>query len=185
VIKPLYQTAGIKVTVGVVEAAATSGQEQILRFLDQRLGIGCDKERWFRIARRFNAAKRGDAGAVRQLLENGTPPDLQGFHGVTPLAFASSGGHKAVVQVLLATDSVDVNVRSADGQTPLFWAAAKGHSKVVKLLLDHGAEQDCRDKKGRSPVSIAQSWCHADVIRMFTEHDTFQEHKRARQSGDK
>ncbi|KAK4119886.1 ankyrin, partial [Parathielavia appendiculata] len=115
------------------------------------------------------AAKTGEAAAVRQLVDNGTPVDLRNIRGVTPLWIASSHGHEAVVHVLLATDAVDVNVRSVSGRAPLFWAAANGHSEVVKLLLDHGAEQSYTDKEGRSPVSIAQLHCQANVIRILTE----------------
>ncbi|KAK4251198.1 hypothetical protein C7999DRAFT_37810 [Corynascus novoguineensis] len=166
----------VKITEEVVKAVAGNKRfEDMMALLLDRRGTEVkitEEVSWFRIARLFDAARTGDADAVRQLVDKGTPPDLQNYYGVTPLGIASAGGHEAVVQVLLATDSVDVNVRSADGQIPLFWAAANGHSKVVKLLLDHGAEQNCTDKKGRSPVSIAQSWYQADVIRIFTEHDT-------------
>lgn len=145
----------------MIEAAATCGQEQVLRFLYERSSIGGDKESWLRIARLYNAAKTGDPTAVRQLVDSGTPVDLRNIRGVTPLGVAASYGHEAVVHVLLATDAVDVNVRSVSGRTPLFWATANGHSEVVKLLLDHGAEQNYTDKEGRSLVSIAQcgaSW---------------------------
>ncbi|OCK82507.1 ankyrin repeat-containing protein, partial [Lepidopterella palustris CBS 459.81] len=152
----LLQTIGIKVTVGVIEAAATSGQEQVLGLLDQWDSTGSDKERWLKISRLYNAAKNGDAAAVRKFVDDGTPPDKKNIRGVTPLWTASSGGHKAAVQVLLATNAVDVNVRSLAGRTPLFWAAASGHSEVVQLLLDHGAEQKYTDEDGRSPLSIAQ-----------------------------
>jgi len=84
---------------------------------------------------------------------------------------ASSGGHKAAVQVLLATNAVDVNVRSISGRTPLFWAAAQGHSEVVQLLLDYGAEQNYTDKDGRSPIHVAQFYHQANVIDILTKHD--------------
>lgn len=130
-----------------------------------------------KISRLYNAAKNGDAAAVRKLVEDGTPPDKQNIRGVTPLWTACSRGHKAVVQVLLATDAVRVDVRTVSGQTPLFGAAANGHSEVVKLLLDHGAEQNCIDKDGRSPLSVAQLYRQANVIDLLTVHDA-QEHRR-------
>jgi hypothetical protein len=139
----------------VTEAAATSGQEHVLRFLDQRSSIGSDKGNCLNISRLYKAAKTRDAAAVRQLVDNSTPVDLRNIRGVTPLWIASAHGHEAVVYVLLATDAVDVNVRSVIGRTPLFWAAANGHSEVVKLLLGGGAGQNYTDEEGRSPVSIA------------------------------
>jgi len=76
-----------------------------------------------------------------------------------------------VVEVLLTTSVVDVNVLSTAGQTPLFWAAAYGHSEVVRLLLDHGAEQNYTDKDGRSPLSVAQFYHQATVIAMLIRHE--------------
>jgi hypothetical protein len=167
----LYRTVSINVTVGVIEAAATSGQEQVLRLLDQWDSIGSDKERWLNISRLYNAAKKGDAGTVRQLVADGVPPDKQNIRGETPLWRASQSGHKVVVEVLLATSAVEVNVRSIDGQTPLFWAAAFGYSEVVRLLLDHGAESNYTDKYGRSPLSMARFRRQATVIAMLTRHE--------------
>ena len=68
VLQLLHRTVSIKVTVGVIEAAATSGQEQILDLLDRWDSIGSDKERWLNISRLYNAAKYGDAATVRRLL---------------------------------------------------------------------------------------------------------------------
>ncbi|KAK0734417.1 ankyrin repeat-containing protein [Lasiosphaeria miniovina] len=171
VMELLHRTTGIKVTAGVIEAVATSGQEQVLRFLDQHSSIGSDKESWFKITRLYNAAKTGDSADVRQLVGNGTPPDKQNIHGITPLWIASSRGHEVVVQVLLATHAIAVNVRSVSGRTPLFWAAADGHSEVVKMLLDHGAEQTYTDKDGISPLSLARLHRRVDVIDILTRYN--------------
>jgi tetratricopeptide (TPR) repeat protein len=167
----LYQTVSINVTVGVIEAAATSGQEQVLGLFDQWDSIGSDKERWLNISRLYNAARNGDAGTVRQLVADGTPPDKQNIRGATPLWRASKSGRKEVVEVLLATSAVEVNVRSINGQTPLFWAAAFGYSEVVRLLLDHGAELNYTDKDGESPLSMARFRRQATVIAMLTRHE--------------
>jgi len=171
VVQLLYQTGSINVTLGVIEAAATSGQERVLGLLDQWDSIRSDKEQWLNISRLYNAAKKGDAGTVRQLVADGIPPDKQNIRGVTPLWRASASGHKEVVEVLLATSAVEVNVRSISGRTPLFWAAAKGYSEVVRLLLDHGAELNYTDKDGESPLSIAQFYDEATVIAMLTRHE--------------
>jgi ankyrin repeat protein len=171
VVQLLHQTVSINVTVGVIEAAATSGQEQVLGLLDQWDSISSDKERWLNISRLYNAAKEGDAGTVRQLVADGIPPDMQNIRGVTPLWWASASGHEEVVEVLLATSAVEVNVRSISGRTPLFWAAAYGYSETVRLLLDHGAELNYTDKDGKSPLFMAQFYRQATVIAMLTGHE--------------
>ncbi|KAK3983810.1 ankyrin repeat-containing domain protein, partial [Cladorrhinum sp. PSN332] len=118
----------------------------------------------------YNAAKRGPATAVHQLIDSSTPLDEQNICGVMPLWIIASYGHKAVVQVLLTTDAVNINVRSVDGQTPLFQAAANGHSKVVNLLLNYSAKQNHTDKDGRSPVSVAQLYNQTHVVYILAEH---------------
>ncbi|KAH8649711.1 hypothetical protein BGZ60DRAFT_569767 [Tricladium varicosporioides] len=172
VIRLLHQTISIKVTCGVIEAAATCGQSQVLGLLDEWAGIGSEKEKWFKISRFYNAAKDGDITTVRQLLDEGISPDMQNIHGTTPLWVASHCGHLEVVKVLLATNAVDVNVRSVSRRTPLFWTAAYGHFEVIQLLLDHGARQDYTDKEGSSPLSIAQCYGRYNVVDILTKYDT-------------
>jgi len=170
-IQLLHQAVGIKVTIAIIEAAATSGQERLLDYLDRWGSIGNSKDRWLGISRLYNAAKSGDATTVRQLVYDGIPPDKPNIHGATPLWRASQSGHKEAVQVLLTTNAVDVNAWSRTRRTPLFWAAANGHSEVVQLLLDYGAEQNYTDEDGRSPLSIAQFYCQAEVINILTRHN--------------
>ena len=169
-IQLLHQAVSLKIPIEVIEAAATSGQGRLLNILDRWRGIGKSKDIWLGISRLYNAAKSGDATTVRQLVYNGIPPDKPNIHGVTPLGRASQSGHKEAVQVLLATNAVDVNAWSRARRTPLFWAAANGHSEVVQLLLDHGAEQNYTDEDGRSPLTIAQFYCQAEVINILTKH---------------
>jgi len=38
----------------------------------------------------------------------------------------------------------------------LHLAASNGHEAVVRLLLKEGAEQDCRDQLGNTPVHTGQ-----------------------------
>ena len=51
-----------------------------------------------------------------------------------PLAWAADSGHQAVVQLLLATDGVDVDPKDADGRTLLSFGVENGQETVVKLL---------------------------------------------------
>jgi ankyrin repeat protein len=61
---------------------------------------------------------------------------------------------KAVVQLLLAKNDVNVELTDSDGQTPLSYAAAKGHEAIVQLLVEAGkVDVDGKDKDGRTPLS--------------------------------
>ena len=165
----LHKSTNINVTIGLIEAAATSGQEKVLELFDQWGGIKDGKEKWFGISRLYNAARTGNTTAASLLIDAGVPPDKKDYHGTTPLWLAARYGHEGVVRTLLATNAVDVNVRSASGRTPIFWAAAKGYLEVVKLLLEHGAEYDYVDKDGQSPLSAAQDRGSDKVVEILVK----------------
>ena len=46
----------------------------------------------------------------------------------------------------------------------LGWAAGRGHTDVVKLLLEHGADRDCGDKYGTSPLIWAVRGGHLEIV---------------------
>ena len=54
--------------------------------------------------------------------------------GRTPLLYAAWNGHEAVVNLLLATENIDIDSRDNLGQTPLSRAAQNGQEVVVVLL---------------------------------------------------
>lgn len=111
---------------------------------------------WFDIAGLCTATNTGNAGAVLKLTQRGVPPDTQDMRGMTPLWRAAARGHTNIVRILVEINAVDVNVKSVTKRTPLFWPAARGHAEVVKLLLKYGAQQNCKGKDGRSPLTIAR-----------------------------
>lgn len=87
----------------------------------------------------LNAARKGDAQAVKAALAKGADVNAKTEYGATALSFATDRGHIEVIKVLL-DNGADVNVKDTFYQaTPLIWAAQKGHVEVLKLLLDKGA----------------------------------------------
>ena len=88
----------------------------------------------------FTAARKGDAAAVKSLLDRGADVNAKFRYGATALSYASDKGHVEVVRLLLERGA-DVNVRDTFYKsTPLSWAAFKGHAEIVQALLDRGAE---------------------------------------------
>jgi hypothetical protein len=154
----------VQITDDIVTAAATSGQERVLRLIDIRLKIPSLKEKWFSIARFYNAAKAGDEEMIRGLLVQGIEPDLKNPRNVSPLWVAACRGNLAVVKLLLDTQAVDINSRSIAGRSPLFWAAARGYEGIVRLLLERDANPNFVDENGRTPLSMAKRYGHNKVI---------------------
>jgi ankyrin repeat protein len=83
----------------------------------------------------FDAAKRGDLGTVRQLVQS-DPAELKkkdAAFGATPLHWAALRGHKDVVTFLLSAGA-DTKATNRDGETPLQVARRAGKNDVVEVL---------------------------------------------------
>lgn len=86
------------------------------------------------------AARKGDAAAVKTLLERGADVNAKFRYGATALSYAADKGHVEVVKLLIERGA-DVNVKDTFYKSPpIIWAALKGHAPIVQALLDKGAE---------------------------------------------
>jgi hypothetical protein len=96
---------------------------------------------------------------------------LKSRYGLTPLSWTAGNGYNDVVNLLLAKDNIDPDLKDTQyGQTPLSWAAENGHEAVVKLLLETGkVEVDSKDKYGRIPLSWAARNGHEAVVQLLLE----------------
>src|SRR5262245_4588633 len=90
------------------------------------------------------AARKGDATALRKLLDEGVDVNTKFRYDRTALSFACDRGHVDVVKVLLERGA-DVTVKDTFyGATALAWAVTPAsdrtpkHTEVVALMLKHG-----------------------------------------------
>jgi uncharacterized protein len=90
------------------------------------------------------AARKGDAAAVKTLLDEGVDVNTKFRYNRTALSFAADRGHVEVVKLLLERGA-DVTVKDTFyGATALTWAVSPAgdrtpkHTEVVGLLLDRG-----------------------------------------------
>ena len=131
------------------------------------------------------AAETGRHRVVTWLMRLGMDEAL--VNKGNPLVLACSGGHEAVVKVLLAHGAIDVNQATLDmGRTPLYVACQQGHAPVVELLLAHpaidvnirlsvatwGASGRTRMlvNNGETPLTVASKYGHADVVKLLLAH---------------
>ena len=70
----------------------------------------------------------------------GADINLQNSEGWTPLIYACSYGHEAVVRLLLERGA-DVTLRTKDGRTALFFARHNKRAAIVALLEARGAPE--------------------------------------------
>ena len=93
----------------------------------------------------WQAARKGDAPAVKKFLDEGVDVNTKFRYGTTALSFACDRGHLEVVRLLLDRGA-DPNVKDTFyNVTPIGWASSPAqtrkpeHAEIVRLLLKHGA----------------------------------------------
>lgn len=64
---------------------------------------------------------------------------------------AACRGNIEEVEALLQKNT-NVDARDSEQRTALFYAAQRGFADIAKLLLHHGANKDCKDMFGLTPL---------------------------------
>ena len=107
-------------------------------------------------AQLIEAARSGDADAVRSSLAQGVDVNGARGDGMTALHSAAEGGQTAVVELLLAQGAaVDAKTRIGS-YTPLHLAAGGAHAPVVELLLKAGGDPNAvTTTSGVTPLHLA------------------------------
>ncbi len=112
--------------------------------------------------------------------------------GYTPLIAAALKGYVEVVRVLLADPKIDIDHQDKCGVTTLCAACQGSHREIVELLLDppdavvqlnddqkgqgmmtvdrKGANIHLKDENGMSPMLVAASNRHFEIIKLLHEH---------------
>lgn len=102
-----------------------------------------------------DAARRGDAMAVRELLAAGADVNAAHGDGMTGLHWAAFNGDAETAGVLVASGA-QLEVRTRLGaHRPLHVAAKEGHGEVVALLLNAGADASPLTTTGAAPLHFA------------------------------
>jgi len=113
------------------------------------------------------AAMSGEADAMRVLAAAGADTRLTTKDGTTPLMAASGVGRvlaetrvtldQSVQAARVALDGgSDVNAANAAGETALHGAAHIRCDPLVQLLADRGARLDVKNRRGETPLAIAE-----------------------------
>jgi ankyrin repeat protein len=115
----------------------------------------------------FNAAKSGDAAALRRLLDaNPQLANQRDAGGSTPLAYAAEAGMTNTLHLLLARNAV-VDATNSLGQTPLMAAAHKGRAAAVAVLLEAGADPNYAGNQGETALFRAADFGATEAARLL------------------
>lgn len=97
------------------------------------------------------AAIKGQQDLVTQLIKRDADINKPGW---TPLHYAATGGHLAIMKQLLDNFAF-IDAQSPNGTTPLMMAAMYGSTDAVKLLLAEGADVTMKNQLGMTAVDFA------------------------------
>jgi poly(3-hydroxybutyrate) depolymerase len=119
------------------------------------------------------AAAEGNIKRVKQHLVEGVDVNAKFKDGWTPLHMAAEGGHREIVDLLIAKGA-DINATAGAGDgvgwTPLHEAAEEGHKKVVELLILKGADINVKNGDGRTPLDLAFKHKNAEIADILRKH---------------
>jgi ankyrin repeat protein len=116
------------------------------------------------------AAKAGDAAAVKALLKQGADVNAAQGDGMTALHWAATHGGAALTQMLL---SAGANIRATTrlgGITALHMASQGGHATVVAALIAAGADSNQRTSTGATALMLAARSGNRDTVTRLIEN---------------
>jgi ankyrin repeat protein len=134
------------------------------------------------------AAKSDDLPLMRLLLERGADPRINTEDGTTPLMAAAGVGiwapgenpgteeeALAAVKLVLEAGGGAVTDVDAAGETALHGAIYRaGSISVARFLIDRGAKLDARNKKGWTPLAVADGVEYTpNVLKRYPEAAAF------------
>lgn len=116
----------------------------------------------------FEAAKAGNTGRVRALVERGANPMSGTKGGETALHAAASRGQLGPI-IYLAHHGGNVNALTVKGWSPLHHAARFGHKRAVEYLLRMGSIPHLRtsDLGRKSPMEMAVDNKYFEIAMLF------------------
>lgn len=117
------------------------------------------------------AAKVGNYSMLEELILNECEVAKSDANGKTALHWAAAVNNVDIIRRLLAVRETNKDAQDLAEETPLFLAAREGARGAVEILLSHNANRDIKDQMDMSPMDIARTKKHDDIVRLLEEHE--------------
>ncbi|MEX0965296.1 MAG: ankyrin repeat domain-containing protein [Pseudohongiellaceae bacterium] len=114
----------------------------------------------------IDAVKRQDAEVVKQLLTDGSDPNVRQNDGSTALHWAIYHESRSATEALIAANA-DVNAVNRLGASALYMAAKSGNAEQISLLLEAGADLSVTLPMGETPLMTASRAGSAEGVRLL------------------
>ena len=109
------------------------------------------------------AALRGHFELCKKLIARDADVNKPGW---TPLHYAATGGHLAIIRLLLDNYAY-IDAAAPNGSTPLMMAAKYGTDDAVKMLLDAGADAALKNMLGLTAIDFANQVQRDDIVQII------------------
>ena len=117
------------------------------------------------------AARVGTYSMLEELILNECEVTKSDANGKTALHWAAATNNVDAIRRLLTVRETNKDAQDLAEETPLFLASREGAKGAVEILLSHNANKDISDQMGRSPIEIARSRQHFDIVRLLEDHE--------------
>ncbi len=114
------------------------------------------------------AAKMGDAEAVRSALSAGMNINATDSEGRTALMEAASHSQFEIAKSL-SDKGANVNAKDKQGKTALMYAAWRGQTDIAHVLMAKGADINAKDNEGETALAIALKANQTDAAEMLKQ----------------
>jgi ankyrin repeat protein len=117
------------------------------------------------------AAYAGALEKVKSLIENGADINaIEDRQKDTPLHKAVKGGHKEVVELLLA-NKAEIDIKNEEDYTPLQNAVMLGYREIAEVLINSGANIEVVSEGKMTLLHWAAGLGHKDMVEMLLAHN--------------
>lgn len=117
----------------------------------------------------FSAVYNLQVPMIEALIEAGADVNLSGLDGWTPLHEAARGGNASIVQMLLDTGASMTSFCIGHSELVGGYPIHEASGDAVLLLVNHGADVEAKDEKGRVPLHYRAGSGDAVSIRLLLE----------------